>query len=506
MIKSHKARNQAQAPLAEAIAKYAAVGTIRLHTPGHAGGQGWNTYWQRGFSTAGAWDVTELTDLANGRSTEYWVSAAQELAAEAFGAKETFFLTGGSSLGILAVLTAFAGPGDEVLLPRNAHQSVIHGLALCGATPRFMQVSCSPDGIAGSVTPEALETALREAVRPRLVLLLSPSYQGFCPDLAALVAVAHRAGVPVFVDEAHGAHFPFHAAFPPSASRCGADAWVQSAHKTLGAFTGSAMLHIGNGGNGAFSPDSIKRSLQIHSSTSPSYLLMASIDETRRIMSLEGQKLWGQAIWHSEQIRKAAAGLEYVQLVELAAMRDCGAAAQDPTRIIIGIKGLRGSLIAKSLRIMDIVPEYFDNRHVCLIIPYSITDAAVQSIIRAIKAAAELAQTPGDAVGSIIDVDVTPSAKRSSPLLPPLPQMAMTLRQALTAPFEEVTLAEAVGRIAAASVAFYPPGIPLVIPGEKISIEIIEYIQEMSRQTGSFPGPASAGRIWVVAESAVKNR
>lgn len=505
MSKCHEGRNQAQAPLAEAIAKYAAAGTIRLHTPGHAGGLGWNACWQRDFSTAGAWDITELTDLADGHSTEYWVSAAQELAAEAFGAKETFFLTGGSSLGIQAVLTAFADPGDEVLLPRNAHQSVIHGLALCGAMPRFMQVSCSPDGIPGSVTPEVLEATLREAVRPRLVLLLNPSYQGFCPDLAALVAVAHRAGVPVFVDEAHGAHFPFHAAFPPSAGRCGADAWVQSAHKTLGAFTGSAMLHIGNGrnsgnsgnsGNGAFSTDSIRRSLQIHSSTSPSYLLMASIDETRRIMSLEGQELWGRAIRHCEQIRKAAADLEHVQLAELAALRDYGAAAQDPTRIIIEVKGLVGSQIAKSLRTVDIVPEYFDNRHVCLIIPYSITDATVQLIIRNITCLSE----------SAVEAAAFAFFEREPMLLPPLPQMTMPLRQALTAPFEEVTLVEAVGRVAAASVAFYPPGIPLVIPGEKISTEIIEYIQEMSRQTGSFPGPARPGRIWVVAESAVKNR
>lgn len=518
------ARTQDHAPLAEALARYAAARTIRLHTPGHAGGQGWNEDWQRDFSTAGAWDVTELTDLADGHSTEYWVGAAQELAAEAFGAKATFFLTGGSSLGIHTVLTACAGPGDEVLLPRNAHQSVIHGLALCGATPRFIAVPCSPDGIPGTVTPAALKATLDAAVRPRLVLLLSPSYQGFCPDLAALIEIAHQAGVPVFVDEAHGAHFPFHSAFPPSAGRCGADAWVQSAHKTLGALTGSALLHIGNG---AFTPEVIRRSLLIHSSTSPSYLLMASIDESRRIMSLEGQKLWDHAIRCARRLRETIGAMAGVRLADLAEMQGYGAKAQDPTRIVFGVQGLSGTQIEAALRRRNITAEYADDCHVCLIIPYSITDAQVQTIIGAI---AELAEEVGNR-------DVTAeqasrcgnrssrcsrdrscssscnrnqSCSRSSSrnhqplLLPPPPRMAITLREALIAPFEEVALAAAVGRIAAATVAFYPPGIPLAVPGEEITAEIIEYIQKMSSQTGIFPGPASQGKIWVVSESAVK--
>ena len=500
--KEHTVRNQARAPLAGAIAKYAAAGTIRLHTPGHAGGQGWNAAWQYNFSTAGAWDVTELTDLADGHSTEYWVNAAQELAAEAFGAKATFFLTGGSSLGIQAVLSASAGPGDEVLLPRNAHQSIIHGLALCGATPRFIPVPCSPEGIPGAVTPAALEAALRAAVRPRLVLLLSPSYQGFCPDLAALVAVAHRAGVPVFVDEAHGAHFPFHPSFPPSAGRCGADAWVQSAHKTLGAFTGSALLHIGNG---SLTPEAIRRSLQAHSSTSPSYLLMASIDESRRIMSLEGQELWGQAIRHSERIRDAISGMADVRLADKAGMQNYGVIAQDPTRIVFGVKGLSGVQIEAALRRCNITTEYADDCHVCLIIPYSIPDTGVQIIISAITGlVAEVRAT--SPVPAVRAASAAQPASAAKPLLiaPPLPRMVMTLRQALTAPFEEVTLAAAVGRIAAATVAFYPPGIPLVIPGEEISAGIVEYIQERSCQTRNFPGPAREGQIWVVAESAVK--
>jgi arginine decarboxylase len=285
---------QSKTPLFDRLQASAHSGNIPFHTPGHHKGQGID------LSLKVAWgeavfqsDLPELPELDNLFAPEGVIAEAQELAAEAWGSDRTFFLTNGSTAGVIAAILAVCNPGDEVLIPRNVHRSIISGLILSGASPIFVMPEVDLDlGIAHGVTAETIESHLIHNPQIKAVLIINPTYYGVCGDLISIANLVHSYGLPLIVDEAHGAHFQFHPALPIAALSADADLVIQSTHKTLSALTQSSMLHLKGD---RINPGRLMRALELVQSTSPSYLLLASLDVARMQMATQGEMLLGQA-------------------------------------------------------------------------------------------------------------------------------------------------------------------------------------------------------------------
>ncbi len=235
--------------------------------------------------------MPELPELDNLFAPEGVILQAQQLSAEAFGADRTWFLANGSTSGVVAAILATCGPGDKIVLPRNVHQSAVSGLVLSGAIPIFITPEYDPTfDIAHSITPTAVSEALARHPDAKAVMMVYPTYYGVCGDIAAIAHIAHQHNIPLLVDEAHGPHFTFHPDLPISALAAGADLTVQSTHKVLSALTQAAMLHTQGM---RVDNDRLSKALQLVQSTSPSYLLLASLDVARYQMATQGKKANG---------------------------------------------------------------------------------------------------------------------------------------------------------------------------------------------------------------------
>src|SRR3954468_12918908 len=285
---------QPNAPYLEAVVAYAFRAPARYHVPGHKGGPGADPGLRKAIGVdALAADVPQdIHGIDLGPSpTPY--ERAEGLAAEAFGAEQSWFLTNGATQGNHALCLALAPLGTPVVAQRNSHTSIVHGLVLSVGIPSFGAREYNPKlGITHAVTPAALEGALAEAPDARAVFVVSPTYYGMAADVRALAEVAHAAGVPPVVDQSWGPHFGFHEALPPTALSQGADAMLTSTHKIAGSLTQSAMLHVGNPGQ----PDridagAVARAMRLLRTTSPSSLLLASLDSARRQLVLHGEQL-----------------------------------------------------------------------------------------------------------------------------------------------------------------------------------------------------------------------
>jgi arginine decarboxylase len=279
--------DQTTAPLLEALKIYTQQRHAPFYAPGHKRGQGIPQSLRDllGASVFRA-DLPELPNLDNLFAPESVIQAAQELAAEAFGAEQTWFLVNGSTAGVMAAILATCATGDKIILPRNIHQSAIAGLILSGAVPIFINPEYDPTiDLAYSITPTAVAAALKRYPDAKAVMMLYPTYEGVCGDVSAIAQLTHQHNIPLLVDEAHGPHFAFHPDLPPSALSAGADLSVQSTHKVLGAMTQASMLHVqGN----RIDRERLSKALQLVQSTSPNYLLLAYLDAARQQMALQG--------------------------------------------------------------------------------------------------------------------------------------------------------------------------------------------------------------------------
>src|SRR6188472_576376 len=273
---------QPTAPYLDAVVAYAFRAPARYHVPGHKGGPGADPGFRKAIGPdALAADVPQdIHGIDLGPSpTPY--ERAERLAAEAFGAERTFFLTNGATQGNHTLCLALAPLGTRIVAQRNSHASIVDGLVLSGGVPSFVAPEYDEElGITHCVTPAALEAALRDAPDARAALIVSPTYYGMAADVAACADVAHRARVPLVVDQAWGPHFGFHEALPPTALAQGADAMLTSTHKIAGSLTQSAMLHIGR--DSRIDVAAVARALRLLRSTSPSSLLLSSLDGARR--------------------------------------------------------------------------------------------------------------------------------------------------------------------------------------------------------------------------------
>ena len=334
---SQKVTGQERAPLFEALEQYAQGGIYPLHTPGHKGGQFADADLAALVGPHGlALDLPGMTATDNTFHPTGCVRDAQALAAELVGARESFFLAAGSTLGVATALMACVPPGATVALPRNIHRSVVAGLVLSGARPRFIDHGVLPECGALGVSVHELATALDAKPQAAAVLLTRPSYYGIARDILQHVQLCRSRRVPLIVDEAHGGHFAF---LPPGspepALAAGADLVIQSWHKTVGSLVGSAMLHVGR--NSPIEPTQVRDSLNFLQTTSPSYLLMASLDLVRRRMARDGKSLFAAAAEEAKHLEDEIERLPGLSVLRPERDSRMAEHRRDPLRLVVNV-------------------------------------------------------------------------------------------------------------------------------------------------------------------------
>lgn len=456
------------APLYDAVKCYARSDVARFHMPGHKG-KPISDDAESLASLMWQMDVTELDGTDNLHMPEGAIKKAQSLMAQAYGAKRSFFMVNGATAGIYTMLMAACRPGDTVIIGRNCHKSVINGLVIAGLNPVYVW----PDTLekwhtAGQVETGGIEKALDEHRDAKAVLITSPDYYGLCADVAAIADICHRRGVPLLVDEAHGAHLVFSKALPPDAGSCGADAWVDSMHKTLPSLTQTAVLNVNSD---LLDIGEVKSAEQLVQTTSPSYILMASMDIARRYMATNGNCKLSELLGYIDDMVEWAGNIEGLRMMTSDdVVGDCGVAYKDATRVCFDVsaRGISGIEAGAIMREHGVQVEMADLYNIVLITTVADDADDFEAVKKAVAMLPKLSNAGLPAFNKVL-----PHAKQ-----------AMSPREAVFAHKEYVPIDRARGRIAAQSIGIYPPGIPLICPGEVISGEITDMLDTILAQGG----------------------
>lgn len=473
------ASGQDSTPYVDALLDYASGDPGRFGVPGHKGGPGADSALRALVGEAGLrHDVPSLIEGVDVGPEPIPFQLAQRLAAEAWAAKRTWFLVNGASQGNHAACLALAHAGAEVVVQRNVHSSVIDGLVMSGLAPRFVAPELDPElGIAHCLTPEALAAALDATPGASGAMVVSPTYFGACADVAGLARVAHERGVPLVVDEAWGAHLHFHDRLPADALSAGADLVVSSTHKIVGSLTQAAMLHQG----GELIDEAVvDRCITMIESTSPSALLSGSLDAARRRAATQGTALLEDTLSGIGAARAEIDSIPGLSVLDEGIVGRPGIAAWDPMRVSVDVRrtGATGYELAAAVRELGGIQLELASANVVVAVFGMGEEAALTG--------ARLAAALRDAVGRLDG----PGRGAQRHLAPPPPwgELAMTPREAFLGPQQAVPLGEASGRIAAESLAAYPPGIPNVLPGERLSEETLAYVVQSVAHGGFVRG------------------
>lgn len=498
--------DQSQTPILSALQASSRRPHAAFYAPGHKRGQGASHRLRELLGIALAADLPELPELDNLFAPEGVILEAQELAAEAFGAEQTYFLANGSTCGIEAAILATCGPGEKIIVPRNAHRSVIAGLVLAGAMPVFVAPEYSPDlGLALGVKAEEVAAALAHHPDSRAVLLVSPTYHGVCSDVGAIASLAHHHGIPLLIDEAHGPHFAFHPHLPTPALALGADLVVQSTHKVLGALSQAAMLHTRGD---RIARSRLQAALQLTQSTSPNALLLASLDAARHQMANDGKSLLADTLALAQHMRTELTTIPGLRVVDRSAVMAFPSVADlDLTRLTVdvsdlGLTGLEADeILHQELGVTVELPEL---RHLTLIVSLGNTVADGQRCIAGLRSLSDRctgqlrrsAEQNFTAAAHQLDALVENSGNADTSFT--LPQVSP--REAFFAATETVGAEAAVGRISADTISAYPPGIPAIVAGEVIGEEAIAHLTAIRHQGGYITGGDAPEKFRVLAQ------
>ena len=456
------------APYLDALRAYAAGDPTRLTVPGHKGGAGAPDALAATLGEALALDLPALIGGVDTGSSPNPLEHALELAADAWGARRTWFLPHGATQGNLAACLALrAARGREVVVQRNVHSSVVSGLIAAGLAPHWLAPEVDRRaGVAHGVTATALDTALTAAPGARAALVVAPTYHGAVPDVAALAAVAHAHGAALVVDEAWGAHLPFHPELPTDAIAAGADLVVSSTHKSLGSLSGSAMLHHGPEAERWLPAAAIDQALGLCASTSPSALALASLDAARARAVEHGERLLGATLRTAAAARAQLASVPGVRVLGPELVGSPGVHDFDPLRLTVDLNdsGRDARAVFRALRERHgIELEFATDR--LLVAVLGIADGELGLAARFAAALLDTLWT--------IPLDTCPTG--APPPVPPGPAVC-TPRAAWLAPQERVPPEAAVGRIATETLSPYPPGIPAVLPGELLEADVVRML------------------------------
>ncbi len=441
---------------------------LLLCTPGHHQGRYSAPELQDLLGNALSCDLTVLAGLDNLQAPQGVLAVAQAEAAQLWGADHTFFLVNGATSGLQALLLGTVPPKGKVLLPRNIHSAIVGALVLGGIEPIWLDPVWDPMlGIAHGVTPEQVQAALTANPGIQAVLLVYPTYYGSCGPLAPVVDLVHNYGIPVLIDSAHGSHLAFHSDVPPCAVATGCDGVVHATHKTAGSLTQSALLHLTGP---LIDAARVQQALNLIQSTSPSYLLLASLAAMTHLLRTEGQPRWAQALAMADQMRQALDPLAGCTVLKAPPDH-----LLDPTRITLEVP-VDGFALEEFLITQNIHPELSGPNHLVFLITPGTPPDAPERLIVALKTG--LAQLPA------LPPNRCPA--------PPRPMIHSDLRAVFFGPRERLPLPQALGRVSAQTLSLYPPGIPLVLPGERLTTDLVEYIRKLGASraliTGWQPG------------------
>ena len=449
--------DQNKTPIIDALIKFDKLNPDYYCMPSHHRGACADESFLKLSDTILKYDLTETPITDDLHEPEYAIAEAQRLAAELFGADKTFFLVNGTTCGNEAMIIASVHEGDKILVSRNCHKSILMGLIISGATPIYIEPEKSSRlNTFGSISPQKVEQAFEENPDIKAFILVNPTYYGICSDLKAIADICHSHNALLLVDEAHGAVFSVSAKLPLSAMQSGADMCSQSIHKTAGAMTQSSMLHI----KGSLADVSrVDSALKIVQSTSPSYILMASLDAARHRLAINGKNDIEHLIELSDYIRNGLNSIDGVHCYDKCSDKEIF--DFDRTRIVFSIDSRCG---------FDVFDELFNNYNICA----EMADDFNVVLILGPSDSTEQADRLITAVKSI--ANKKGKARNSEFSMPEIPSMALTPRKAYFSKTEYVPLKSAEGKISAEMLAPYPPGIPVIYPGEVFTADIIEFI------------------------------
>ena len=457
--------DQTHTPYADALESYADADMLRLDVPGHQA----STHAQPGLADflglrTLELDVPPLTQGIDFGEAPTPLGQAAYLAAQAWGARRTWFLTNGASKGNLVACLSLRGLGERVVLQRSVHSSVIDGLALAGLDAAFVYPSVDPElGIAHGVTPEALDTTLTANPDAVAAYVVTPSYFGAVADVAGLAAVAHDHGVPLVVDEAWGSHFGFHPELPTNALRLGADLVISSTHKLAGSLTQSAMLHLGHGDFADRLEPLIDRAFRSMQSTSASALLMASLDHARKQLAVNGRQTIGASLDAVGKVRGRIEAEGRFALADARMLAYDDVVGLDPLRVVIDTRagGISGHEARHLLFAEHGIHLEMSTDSVLVAVVGAGSAPDVDRLIDALHRLPVRAVTSADAIN-----------------LPAAGERAISVREAYFGATSVVDAEAAIGRVSADTVAAYPPGIPNLLPGEVVTAEVVDFLTQ----------------------------
>ena len=467
--------DQNRTPYFDVLMDYVDSGVIPFHTPGHMQGHGMDQAFREFVGeNVLAIDLTQIRGLDDLLQPSEAVDEAQRLAAEAYGADHSFFLINGSTSGNQIMMMTAANPGDEIAIPRNAHKSAIGGLIMSGVRPVYMQPEVDEAlHMDHTVTPETVRRTLDEHPAIRAVYVVSPTYYGVTADLEGIAKAAHERDLPLLVDEAWGPHFHFHEALPIDALAAGADLCINSTHKMLGSMSQTAMLHQRGR---RIAVDRLKAVVKLFLSTSPNLVLVASLDVARRQMATQGRALLERTIERANDVRRRLNEIDGIYCFGEELIGRPGVFDLDPTKITVTVKalGYTGYEAEEILRRRyNVQCELADLFNCLALFTIGTTQEAADRFVYGVR---ELAREDRP-----IDV-FSPSGvlerrlKTGTYALPKIPPVRMSPREAFLAPTEFVRFKSSAGRICAEVITPYPPGIPVLAPGEEITPEVVSYL------------------------------
>ena len=449
-------------------------------------------------------DITEIDGFDNLHHAGGLIREAEERAAKLYGADRSYYLVNGSTCGLLAAICAAARRGDKVLAARNCHKAVYHAVSMQGLSVEFLYPAITRGDLQGQITAAQVEEALTKHPDIAVVILTSPTYEGIVSDVAAIAACCHAHGAALIVDEAHGAHFGFGAGFPENAVRLGADAVIMSRHKTLPSFTQTALLHC-NGGR--IDTERVARYLGVYETSSPSYLFMAGMDACIDLIREQGAELFAQYRRRLDAFYRDTADLTQLHVMRREDLCKEEAYDWDDSKLMIYAGTMGGEALHQELLgHYHLQMEMVSADYVLGMTSLMDTDEGMRRLVTALH---EIDKKNGRRMAALHEID---EKNRKTDLGGEVPEAGFTARiyrenprrmqiyQALDLPYREVPFDEAVGKMAADYVYLYPPGIPLIVPGEIITEEFIRHIRECRERKLNVEGQGNPapGRIKIV--------
>ncbi|MBW4828433.1 MAG: aminotransferase class I/II-fold pyridoxal phosphate-dependent enzyme [Clostridiaceae bacterium] len=444
-----------QIPIFEGLKQYIKEDNISFHTPGHKG-RHTTINWEKYIP---AIDLTEVEGLDNLQDPSGIILRSQNLAAKTFKSKATFYSVNGTTGGIYIALSAITNPGDSVLIQRNCHKSVYNGIILNNLVPKYIYPNYNEKhNIITGTQPIDIENSLKENSDIKAVVITYPNYYGICSYIEKIVDIVHKYDKILLVDEAHGSHLVFSNTLPKSSLEVGADIVVQSTHKTLPSFTQTSMLHVGSD---RVDIDKLKDMYNLYQTTSPSYIFMSSLDIARAYMAEEGKERLNK---HIRNVKKCISEIEEIDRVSIFTgdIEDPTIKDIDITKMLLNIEGIRGTVLENILREKyNIQLEMSDYYYALALTTLMNTEEDLNTLVSALKDISKWAPY---------------EEKRDFNFKGFKPVISRSIRAGFFSKKQPCKLKDSIGRVSTSFIIPYPPGIPIVVPGEIITEEIYEYI------------------------------